>query len=262
MTPLGHAALALARRGLRVFPIVERTKKPMIENNLARATTEENFIRGWWHSRDLNIGIATGPGSGIWVLDLDGLEDEAWLRQREAEHGGLPPTVEAITARGRHAYFRWPTGTTIRNIQERDDFPDVRGDGGYVLAPPSVHPSGQRYCWSVDSASEFADAPEWLMALVTNGGNGVGHPIGITPQAWRSFVDDRFDGSHRGWAIARLAGLMLRRYLDPFVVLSICQMFNVARCVEPLIEDEVTRIVDAIARREAERRQREEGRTA
>jgi hypothetical protein len=259
---LGHAALTLAARGLRVFPIIERAKEPAIANNLQRATTNQHVIAGWWHSRDFNVGVATGPGSGIWVLDLDGLEHEAWLRKLEAEHGPLPLTVEAITGKGRHLYFRWPTGVTIRNIQNRDDFPDVRGDGGYVLAPPSLHPSGRRYAWSVDSASEFADAPEWLTALVAKGGNGAGEPIGATPEAWRSFVDDRFDGSHRGWAIARLSGLMLRRYLDPFVVLGIAQMFNESRCVEPLAEDEVTRIVDRIARREAERREREEGRTA
>ena len=257
MTPLGYAALALARRGLRVFPCVERRKTPMIEDNLKRATTDESTIKGWWYRRHFNIGIATGPGSGIWVLDLDGQEDEGWLRQREAEYGSLPETVEAITGNGRHLYFRWPTGEIIiRNTQDRDDFPDIRGEGGYVLAPPSVHPSGRRYAWSVDSADEFADAPDWLITLVAKGGNGGGEPM--TPERWRSFVDDRFDGSHRGHAIARLAGLMLRKYFDPYVALSLCRLFNEGRCVEPLPDSDVARIVAAIAEREATRREREE----
>jgi hypothetical protein len=261
VTPLGHAALKLAARGLRVFPIVARTKTPLIKDNLSRATTDADVIRTWWGNLDFNIGIACGSESKIWVLDLDNGEHEAWLRELESKHGVLAPTVEAVTARGRHLYFRWPTtGVILRNVQDRDDFPDVRAEGGYVLAPPSVHPSGRRYCWSVDSADAFAEAPQWLIDLVAKNRDRAGEPIGLAPEAWRSFVDDRFDGSHRGYAIARLAGLLLRRYLDPFVVLSLCRLFNESRCAEPLDDIEVTRIVNRIAAREAERRnQGEEG---
>jgi len=148
---------------MRVFPIIERQKKPAIADNLKRATTDPNIIAGWWCTRDFNIGIATGPDSGVWVVDIDGNEGEATLRQLEAAHCALPATVEGITGGGgRHLFFRWPaTKIDIRNSQIRGDIPsiDVRGEGGYVLVPPSIHPSGRRYAWSVDSASEFADAP-------------------------------------------------------------------------------------------------------
>jgi hypothetical protein len=260
VTPLGLAALKLASRGLRVFPIIARTKNPAIKDNLKLAAIDEVIIRKWWATIDFNIGVATGPGSGVWVLDLDGVEHEAWLREREAEQGPLPLTVEAITGKGRHLYFRWPEHLDIRNVQDRDDFPDVRGEGGYVLAPPSIHPSGRRYCWSVDSADKFADAPDWLIALVGKARNAAGAPAATPPEGWRSFVDDTFDGSHRGWAIAKLAGLLLRRYLDPFVALSLCRLFNDSRCTDPLDDIEVNRIVNRIAAREAERRnQGEEG---
>jgi hypothetical protein len=260
MTALAHAALALARRGLRIFPIVPYDKKPAIEDNLNLATSDDTIVRAWWSRRDYNIGIATGPGSGVWVLDLDSLDDEQWLRKLEAQHGALPPTVEAITARGRHLYFKWPAGAfDIRNVQGRDDFPDVRGEGGYVLAPPSIHPighyCGRNYCWSVDTANTFADAPQWLVSLVAKSRDDAGEPIGMAPEAWRSFLDGAFDGSHRGRAIAKLAGMLLRRYVDPFVALSLCRMFNAVRCAEPLADDEVFRIVDRIARREADRRE-------
>jgi hypothetical protein len=106
MTPLGQAALALAARGMRVFPCHERQKEPLINDNLNRATTDPNIIKGWWSSGNYNIGIATGPGSGIWVLDIDGEEGEETLRRLEGEHGPLPPTVEVITGgAGRHLYF-------------------------------------------------------------------------------------------------------------------------------------------------------------
>jgi hypothetical protein len=251
MTPLGRAALALAAKGLRVFPCIERDKRPLINNNLKRATTDPNVIAGWWSARNYNIGIATGPGSSIWVLDLDGEDDEAWLRRLEAQHGSLPPTVEAITSKGRHLYFRWPTGVNIRNIQDREDFPDVRGDGGYVMAPPSVHPSGRRYAWSVDSAYAFDDAPDWLVELVVK--REASEAKAHTPESWRTFIGERVDGSHRGHAVARLCGLLLRRYVDPYVSLDLCRMFNTLRCDPPLPDDQVIEIVNAICGRERQR---------
>jgi hypothetical protein len=144
MAPLGHAALKLAEKGMRVFPCAERSKEPAIRDNLRRATTDPNTIAGWWRSRDFNIGLATGAESGVWVLDIDGEEGESQLKMLEAKHGALPQTVEAITGKGRHLYFRWPSRSVIRNKQNNPVMPgiDVRGDGGYVLGPPSVHPSG------------------------------------------------------------------------------------------------------------------------
>jgi hypothetical protein len=247
-----------------VFPVIEQTKRPLIKDNLERASSEEAFVRNWWCRRNFNIGIATGPGSGVWVLDLDGLAVDVWLQRAEAEHGPLPATVTAATARGRHFYFRWPDdGAELRNIQFRDDFPDVRGAGGYVLAPPSVHPDGPIYAWAADSAREFADAPPWLLDQIRNinsNGNGGGEPIAAPPEVWRSFVDDRFEGSHRGRAISQLAGLLLRKYIDPFVALSLCGLFNEGRCVEPLPSAEVYAIVSRIADREARRREHNGGR--
>lgn len=257
---LRDAALALARKGMRVFPCIEREKEPWIKDNLRRATTDENVIRGWWRRYELNIGIATGPGSGVWVLDIDGDEGEATLRKLEAAHGALPPTVEVITGNGRHVYFRWPTGIDILNSQERDEIPGihVRGAGGYVVAPPSIHPSGRAYGWSVDSSKEFADAPDWLIDLVTTKGrrDNNGNPEATSSEAWRTFLAETHDGSRRGSAVARCAGLLLRKYLDPLIVLDVVRMFNALRCDPPLADEEIVRIVVDIGSREADRRER------
>ena len=258
MTDLRTAALKLAAKGLRVFPCVERSKEPLINDNLKRATTDPNIVAGWWSSRRLNIAIATGAKSGIWVLDIDGDEGEQTLRNLEAEYGILPITVEAITGSGRHLYWRWPIGTEIRNTQCRDDTPgiDVRGEGGYVLVPPSVHPSGRTYAWSVDSADAFEDAPDWLLNLVTSTSKSTGEPIAPTsPEAWRTFIGETVDGSRRGAALARLSGLLLRRYLDPLVALDLVRLFNAARCEPPLDDNEVVGIVTAVCRHEMQRRE-------
>jgi hypothetical protein len=263
MKSLGEAALKLARKGLRVFPCRFRGKEPLILNNLQRATTDEKIIRAWWFaSADFvcaNIGVATGPGSGIWVLDVDGdKRGEATLRAWEAEHAALPETVEAITARGRHLYWKWQESAPVRNTQSRDDMPgvDVRGEGGFVLAPPSIHPTGRVYAWSVDSANEFADAPEWLIEKINRNSEPV-EPR--PPEDWRTFIGEAVDGSRRAAGIARLYGLLVRRWVDPVMALDICRMFNAMRCQPPLEDSEVVRIANDIAAREAARLERAHG---
>src|SRR5262245_48614767 len=141
MMLLGSPAINLAQKGMRIFPCKERGKEPAIGDNLRRATTDVNLIAGWWRANNFNIGLATGEGSGVWVLDIDGEEGEKTLRELEAQYGALPQTVEAITGKGRHLYFRWTSGILIRNKQVNPNMPgiDVRGNGGYVLAPPSIH---------------------------------------------------------------------------------------------------------------------------
>ena len=104
-----HAALTLAQQGLAVFPCQPRDKRPATERGCLDATTEPVIIRRWWRSNpDYNVAIATGAVSGVFVGDVDGVDAESELRKLEAEHGALPPTVEAITARGRHVYFKMP----------------------------------------------------------------------------------------------------------------------------------------------------------
>src|SRR5262249_41022392 len=78
MTALRQAALALAAKGMRVFPCWERSKEPITKQGVLEATTDPHKIEGWWCRREFNVAIATGPDSGIWVLDLDDDdEDEA-----------------------------------------------------------------------------------------------------------------------------------------------------------------------------------------
>ena len=261
MMPLGEHAQTLALKGMRIFPCKERGKEPAIADNLRRATTDLNLIAGWWASHNFNIGVATGEGSGVWVLDVDGDEGEETLHKFEAEHGALPQTVEALTGKGRHLYFRWATGIVIRNKQVNPNMPgiDVRGNGGYVLVPPSVHPSGRVYAWSVDSGNSFADAPEWLLDLIAKGGGGSAKQASAhTPEQWSSFLDDHVEGSRRSAAVARISGVLLRRYIEPEIALGLIRGWNESRCHPPLDEAELERIMKNITRRETARAKDEE----
>lgn len=122
---------------------------------------------GW---PDANIGIATGSRSGFWVLDIDGHEGEASLQQLLDKHGGLPLTVEVITqSGGRHLWFAYPDGQELRNSASSLGLKlDTRGDGGYVVAPPSRGVTGNHYRF-VEGRSPneipIAPAPEWLEEL-------------------------------------------------------------------------------------------------
>ena len=246
-------ALALARRGLHVFPCRPRDKEPATAHGCKDATTDPDVIAQWWWAEpESNIAIATGVRSHIFVLDVDSLDAEGVLRQLEAEHGALPQSVESITGRGRHVYFEWPRRPVRNSAGRLGPGLDIRGAGGYVLTPPSVHPTGRRYCWGVDSSNTFAPAPEWLLAKIAAPANG-NRGAATSPSEWRELVRGVAEGA-RDCSTARLAGYLLRRRIDPLVTLQLLQGWNARSCTPPLPESDIERIVDSIAARELKRR--------
>ena len=168
MRPLLKAALDLAAREFAVFPCIPGQREPATRRGFYDATTNPAVIRRWWTARAYNIGIRTGVASGMWALDVDvkdGKDGEANLRKLEREHGDLPPTIENITGSGgRHICFKY-TGPISNSTGKIAPGLDVRGDGGYIIAPPSLHPCGRAYVQSVDSADALAVAPDWLLQL-------------------------------------------------------------------------------------------------
>ncbi len=141
-------------------------KHPITRNGLTEATTDPVIIKSWWEKwPEANIGIRTGLISGIVVLDVDSYHggDEG-LATLVAEYGELPPTMEAETGGGgRHLVFSHPgEGYDIRNKAGLAPGVDVRGDGGYIVAPPSLHVSGAFYQWSA-RGTERAVLPAWLV---------------------------------------------------------------------------------------------------
>lgn len=169
MSHLLGAACWAADRGWLVFPLAG--KVPRTGRGVLDATRDYAQLDGWWGRwPGAGIGLACGPSSGVWVLDVDGPTGRESLAALEATHGPLPPTVRALTPRGAHHYFRWVSG--VRNSASSDRLGaglDTRGAGGYVVMPPSIHPSGDPYRWDPDAHPEkitVADAPAWLLELV------------------------------------------------------------------------------------------------
>ena len=160
---LGNAALALARAGLAVFPCWPRGKTPLTTNGHLDATCDEAAICAWWRRwPNANIGVRTGAQSSLTVVDVDGDEGERLFALLEERFGTLPPTAESTTGKGRHLWYAVPEGSGPVPSSTGKGL-DIRGDGGYVIAPPSVHPNGRRYEWDDTSEQQFAEAPQWLL---------------------------------------------------------------------------------------------------
>ncbi len=159
-----EAALAYAKKGWRVFPVTEREKTPhrcLGKAGWTVATTNEAQIATWWTKHpDANVGLVTGGKLGV-VLDID-------RREALGELGQLPRTRAARTGSGGlHLFYRLKPGVQVGNA--RGALPkgiDVRGEGsGYIVAPPSIHPSGGRYEWAVE-VDEPAFLPERILQLI------------------------------------------------------------------------------------------------
>jgi putative DNA primase/helicase len=283
-TALLEAALALAARGLPVFPlhypnhrdgrawcscgapdcgnIGKHPYARLAPRGFTDATADRETVERWWGSTECNIGMPTGAASGLVVLDVDprhGGDDS--LAALERRHGALPATWRFLTGGGgEHILFRHP-GVAIRNTAGKlGDGLDIRGDGGYIVVPPSLHASGRRYAISVDHHPDevaLADMPEWLRGLLC--ARPMASPATM-PESWRRLVRDGVGEGRRNDAIARLAGLLLRKGIDPYVTLDLARTWNAVRCRPPLEDAEVVAIVNSIAGREAESRERRYGR--
>jgi hypothetical protein len=163
--PLLEAALEHAEQGWRILPIKSRDKTPLIRQWPQRASSDAGTIRDWAARHPgCNWGVACGPGSGVWVLDIDGHKGRMSLTALETQHGRLPVTLVSRTGRedgGEHRYFSYPEDVALRNSALGEGL-DVRGDGGCVIVPPSVHRSGRAYKW-VDPGATIAGAPPWAV---------------------------------------------------------------------------------------------------
>ncbi|GAB4490097.1 MAG: hypothetical protein OHK006_22500 [Thermodesulfovibrionales bacterium] len=192
-------------KGFSTIPLKPYDKTPAIpwKEYQTRHATDDELGKWFGNGSNLNIGIVTGNLSGIAVVDLDSEEAVELI----AEHDILDaPTV--LTSKGRHLYCKMKPGVT--NFQKRDDLRgiDLRAEGGYVVAPPSIHPSGSKYMWmdeqNLDDA-EMPELPEGILAKNTNGNMEIRELLNGVTQGQRhdalvrlvgSWLNDGFDKDH------------------------------------------------------------------
>jgi hypothetical protein len=235
LSTFGQAALECGRSGWPVFPCEARGKKPLTPHGLKDATTDEEKIRAWWTQwPDANIGHRTGQQV---VLDVDGPEGESALTELQAKHSLLPETLSARTGKGRHLYFA-ANGTRVRNSAGKlGPHLDIRGEGGYVIVPPSIHESGNRYEWV--NKAKAAILPTWVAALVAEP---------ASPQARATSADAKIPEGQRNEHLASLAGSMRRRGMSQAAIEAALLKENTERLAPPLPESEVRRIATSFGR--------------
>jgi hypothetical protein len=145
-----------------------RGKHPRTTHGLKDAMTDGAVICGWWREwPDANVAVRTGSAAGLLMVGPDrGEEGLAALADLQRRNGKLPEGPRAKTGCGTHLYFAWPSGVRrIKNARNHRDLPiDVRAEGGYAVAPPSLHHSGVNYAWEVSPREAPApQPPEWLV---------------------------------------------------------------------------------------------------
>jgi hypothetical protein len=246
----GSAALVYVQQGWPLVPLHSAlhgrcscrnpncgspAKHPRTRNGFRDATTDAEVIREWWGQwPDANIG-ARPAALGCLVADVDGPDGEL-----AAERLGLlaEPTLQVVTGRGRHLYYRHPGGT-IPNVVLGPSL-DVRADHGYVLLP-SVHPSGLIYTWR-GTVADLADLPPRALAAIR------------TARMQRSKAPRPASGPYRIAAGARnrtlasIAGAMRRHGCAETTIAAALLTENAQRCDPALSAIEVRRIAASIAR--------------
>jgi hypothetical protein len=170
-------------RGWSIIPIRSGDKRPLVRwEEFQYRRPRRGEVQGWFSGwPEAGIGIVTGGVSGLVVLDIDPRHGgEASLERLERQHGRLPATVECRSGGGgRHLYFAHPGGL-LRNQVGLAPGVDLRGDGGYVVAPPTLHASGVRYTWVGDRRGGMVDVaplPDWVLRPAIERPRRLGHPI-------------------------------------------------------------------------------------
>lgn len=178
-------------------------KHPSTKHGLRDASDDPDVIVNLFKGKPSpNLGVATGPVSGIFVLDVDGPMGEASL----AKFPPLPETLTSTTGRGRHLFFRYPEG--IKVFTRSSKFAsglDVRGEGGYVVAPPSQHYSGAQYQF-LDPDMPIADAPDWLIEITSQRAEK------------RNYTHTNTNELSEGWSVDDVRDMLA--YIDPDVTYS------------------------------------------
>ena len=248
-TTMLDAALSYARLGLAVFPLVEGAKNPATAKGFKNASTDEKAIRSWWGKNpNYNIGIACGNGTLVIDLDVDeakGEDGTATLRKWEEENGVLPETATAVTGRGGlHMLYR--IDGEARCSANPKLGVDVRGDGGYIVAPPSIHPNGTRYEWERDPRErEIAEADGNVMAFIEfvqgkkddDGNKALSIPGEI-------------ESGGRNNTLFKMACSLQSKGLSNSAILAAVMAENAEKCNPPLPQSEVRRLVESALTKE------------
>lgn len=227
-----------------VFPVSQKTKKPLTPHGCKDAKKNVGAITSWWtRNPDASIGIATGSISNLVVIDADidenkGIDGIISLHRWEtAHHKTLPETVQVKTGRGgMHLYFQYH-GSDIGNRAGLLDGLDVRGEGGYIIAPPSMHPNGTRYHWEQSPEEiELAPLDDVVMELLGTS---------IKKESERFELPQLIPMGERNHTLFQLACSLQSQGLSDQSIRAALVETNKTSCAVPVDDDEIETILSS-----------------
>ncbi len=242
---LKDAALEYTRKGHAVIPVKAGTKdRPLVkwkEYQTRRPTEQE--VSKWWNTwPDANIALITGAINNLVVFDEDGPKAGKLIQ----DNGGVPEGPQSITARGRQYLAKHP-GYTVRNAVDNKLTLDIRGDGGYIIVSPSVHPSGHVYQWAPGLSLFEVELPElrpWQLDYLKKhcGGNSNGS---ANPPGWQGEALKGVAKGQRNAIAAKLAGRYIQKGLSNEEITPILLTWNRTNS-PPLPDAEIIKTIQSV----------------
>lgn len=239
-------AINLANKGFRIIPCLG--KKPVIPKWQINATSNIETIKKQWEKEDYNIGILTGKdGGNIIVIDCDIKEDinginnlQNYLKEKDID---LPNTLSATSGKGgKHYYFK-----TNIDIKTRTNYPckgvDIRGKGGLIIAPPSIHENGNRYKWN--NSFDIAPLPPILETILQEDISKSTKKNKQSKNDTTLIENDIISIGERNITLFKIASKLFKTGLSYEVVSNFIQQENKNRCEEPLKQDELKILIDS-----------------
>jgi len=249
MSFLEHA-LSLAKKGWMVFPLLPKGKTPILPGGFKNATTDPTRIKEWWVKwPEANIGLATGM-SGLFVIDIDSADAAKELYKIMPELATLV-TLRAKTSKGEHIYFKckeneFKSCTSFAGVKGID----IRCTGGYVVAPPSLHPSGMTYIWKQELETALVlPVPDVIREIATN---GVRKSEAAAGDKLEAVLDEEFGEKilegERNNRLTSFAGKLRRLGYGENAIIQHLLLFNNNRCDPPLAFKELQTIAKSVCR--------------
>lgn len=249
-----ESALTYASMGLAVFPLKFKGKEPATADGFKSATIDQEQIYAWWGKPPgdkNNIGIATGQISrNLLAIDIDkdpdkGIDGYESFTDWIGKFGVLPETAMTITGRGgNHLLYR--TGEPERSRTNLYPGIDIRGEGGYIVAPPSVHPNGQPYEWEQE-LDEYGITPadDTVLSFL--------HPLEDLDRPALEMPEQISEGG-RNATLFKLACSQRDRGLSEGAILAAVREENKAKCVPLLSDREIQILVNSAMKYKPEHR--------
>lgn len=255
-----EAALTYASLGWRVFPLRPRSKDPATRHGFKDATTDVRQIKSWWTANP-NYNVAIATGNGLTVIDVDDKPEKHpylgsdVLRDWEFEHGKISETVTAMSGTGGAHYYYDTAGWAIPKCESPDLSLDLRGEGGYIVAPPSIHPeTGEPYMWDISpedmepTAVNATDKAciQWIYD------NRIGHNKASSkeqPKADANSIEPIPDGQ-RNATLFSIGRSLLAKGATKEEILERLSGINLVRCKPPYPQEGIVKIVESVCSKE------------